>query len=144
MEILNGKYTLTVDLSKLSAASAFSGFKNSSAVSFQATIGTQSVLAGHFLSTTATTPLNNANSISQVQIQYGGLETFYRVVPGLTILRYPTYTTPNFEIGSVVYFSGGILNVFTYLANQTAGTIVVPDIIISCRAFLFIAPFNIS
>lgn len=131
-----------LNFSKAAFTTTAGGFKNYDSKDFSVSVPAQNLTVGNFVSYTATTPLNNTNAISQVQIRYNNLESFYRIVQGNTILRYPSYTTPDFEVGSIVYFTGGVVNVFTYIANQTAGTVAVPAFTINCRAFLYLAPFN--
>jgi hypothetical protein len=129
------------NVTKIRAASAFSGFKNSPTKLFSVSVPGQNLGAGAFVHYTASTTLDNANAISQVQVKYTNLETFWRVVPGMTIGRYPTYAVPNYEIGSLVYFTGGSVTVYTYIANQTGGVVAIPAISIDCSASLFLAPF---
>jgi len=122
----------------LAAAGGLDGFKNYLTSSFSVLVPTQSVAAGDFISFTASTPLNNANSISQVQIQYLGISNSYYIING-SILT--TWSSGDYEIQSYYYFDGTNLNVFTVIVNQTAGAITIPDITINCRGFLFVAPF---
>jgi len=131
-----------LNFSKVAFTTTASGFKNYASKDFSVSVPAQNLAAGNAVFYTASTTLDNTKAISQVQVRYTNLEPHYRVVQGETILRYPNYSTPDFEVGSIVYFSGGVLNVFTYVANQTGGTVAVPAFTITCRAFLFLAPFN--
>lgn len=122
----------------LAASSAMNGFKNYSASSFSVVIASQTLAVGHFVSATASTPLNNANSISQVQLQYSGVAANYFIVNG-SLNTF--WDSNNYEIESYYYFDGANLNVFTVVVNQTGGNYTIPAITINCRGFLFIAPF---
>jgi len=122
----------------LAAAGGLDGFKNYSAASFSVNVPTQNLGAADFISFTASTPLNNSNSISQVQLQYSGLSNDYYIMNGIVNTF---WNSGDYEIESYYYFDGTNLNVFTVIANQTAGIITIPDITINCRGFLFIAPF---
>lgn len=124
--------------SKLVAASAMDGFKNYQSSSFSVSVPTQNLAAGHFISYTASTNLNNANSISQVQVQYNGLSSNYYVMYGLTNT---TWSSGNYEIESYYYFDTSKLYVYSVIVNQTASSITIPAITINCRGFLFLAPF---
>lgn len=122
--------------------SEFSGFKNYSiSPQFSATITGQTLTVGTKVSATATTALNNTNSITQVQVNYAGLEAFWRVVPGRLAVDYPNWTSASYQLETQISFSGGTLSVQTYAINQTGGSVVIPTITINCKAFLFLAPF---
>ncbi len=122
----------------IAAASAMDGFKNYLASSFSVNVPAQTLGVGGFVSYTATTPLNNTNSISQTQVQYSGLSSDYYVVNG-SILT--SWDSGNLEVQTYYYFDSMNLNVFTVLINQSGGSYSLPSINISCRGFLFIAPF---
>jgi len=122
----------------LAASGGLDGFKNYLASTFSVNVPTQSLAAGRFISFTASTALNNANSISQVQVQYSGLSSNYYIMNGLVNTF---WNSGDFEVESYYYFDGTNLNVFTVIVNQMAGSITIPNIAINCRGFLFIAPF---
>jgi hypothetical protein len=123
----------------LSAASAMNGFKNYLIAGFHVDIPTQVIAAGDFVSATATTPLNNtASTISQVQIQYSGVQSVYNVVYGSLNNLFAAST---YEVRSMYFFDTTNLNVFTVVVNQTGGNITIPDIRVNCVGFLFLAPF---
>jgi hypothetical protein len=132
---------MTVNLNKIIASSAFSGFSNSSSVSFSSSIAGQTIAAGHYVSSSAFAALNNANSISQVQINLGGLESFWRLLPGVLIINYPNSSAPSYQIELFSYFTGGLLKVDTYVSNQTGAGVAIPTITINCRGFVFNSPF---
>lgn len=126
------------NMQNLAAASAFSGLKNDAAVDFSASIAGQVLAAGAFLSVLASTPLTRTNSISQVQVQYSGIQTDWNVVYG-SINNY--FSASTYEVESLYYFDAVNLNVFTVVVNQTGGNINIPAITINCRGFLYLAPF---
>lgn len=126
------------NLQNLAAASAFSGLKNDASVSFSAVITGQTLTAGAFVSVLASTPLTRTNSVSQVQVQYSGVQTDWNVVYG-SINNY--FAGGNYEIESLYYFDATKLNVFTVVANQTGGNVAIPTITINCKGFLYLAPF---
>lgn len=132
---------MKVNTNEIAAASIFAGFSNYSEKDFSTTIGGGNLSAGGFTSATATVNFSHGNSISEVKIQYSGLDTFWRLLPGSLIVDYPDATSPSYQIESFSYFSGNTLSVTTYISNQTGGTVSIPAITINCRAFLFIAPF---
>lgn len=133
---------MSINTNIIIASSSFSGFMNTSAVSFQAGIGSQNIASGGYIGPArAQTALNNTNAITQVQIQYGGLDSFWRVLPGNIVYNVPNSSSPTYQIESFSYYSGGNLIVDTYVSNQTGSTITIPNITIYCRGFVFDAPF---
>ena len=132
---------MTVDINKIIASSAFSGFSNSRSVSFSSTIAGQTIAAGSYVSSSAFAALNNAYSISQIQINLGGLESFWRVLPGNLVINYPNSSAPNYEIELFSYFTSGLLRVDTYISNQIGTGVAIPTITINCRGFIFNSPF---
>lgn len=125
-------------MQNLAATSKLSGFKNYQSSSFSTAIAGQNLAAGGFVSATASTPLNNSNSVSEVQVQYSGVQTDWNVVYG-SINNY--FAGGNYEIESLYYFDSTNLNVFTVVVNQTGGVVAIPAITINCRGFLYLAPF---
>lgn len=132
---------MTVNLSKLIYVSTCSGFKNYSNVSFSGSIAGQSLAAGHVASMSCHTPLNNTNAVSQVQVQFSGVETVWRPVYGGLAINYPNNTSPSYQIEVVTYFSGGNIYLDAYVSNQTGTSVTIPSITFNVRAFLFNAPF---
>jgi len=122
----------------LAAAGGLDGFKNYLSSSFSVNVPAQTLGVGDFVSYSASTPLNNSNSISQVQVQYSGLASEYYIING-SILT--SWDSGNLEVQTYYYFDGTNLNVFTVLVNQSGGSYSLPTIDINCRGFLFIAPF---
>jgi len=132
-----------IDLSKLNMSSHFAGLKNyDNDVDFQVVIPSFSLGAGDFTRHIASTPLDNEDAISHVQIRYEGLQSFWRQFPGYLITNFPIYDTPDYQIQSYKYFTGGVLYVDTYIANQAGVSVLIPDIIVRAKASLYLAPFN--
>lgn len=133
---------MAVNTNIIIASSNFSGFMNSSAATFSASVSSQNISAGGYIGPIrASTPLNNTNAVSQVQIQYSGVDSFWRILPGNITYNVPNSSSPTYQIESFSYFSGGTLYVDSYVSNQTGGTITIPAIIFNCRGFVFLAPF---
>ena len=124
--------------SNLIATSAMDGFKNYQSTSFSLTVPSQNLGAGDFVQYTASSALNNTNSISQIQIQYSGLSNVYYIVYGDIATNWASNA---YQVESFYYFSGGTLYVYNVIVNQTPNTITIPTITINCRAFSFLAPF---
>lgn len=129
---------MSIDMSKTAATGAVDGFKNYDKSTFSVAIPTQSIPASRQVNYTATTTLDNTNSVSQVQVNYGGLETAYRVVFGSI---YNNYAGATYQLETIISFTGTTLSVTTYAINLTGSPVTIPDITVNCRAFLFLAPF---
>lgn len=129
-----------INPSRSSASSKFSGLKNYNPLGspFSVVVVGQVLAARAFVSATATTPLNNSNAVSQVQVQYSGVQTDWNVVYG-SINNY--FSASTYEIESLYYFDSTNLNVFSVVVNQTGGNVTIPTITINCRGFLYLAPF---
>lgn len=134
---------MPVDTNIIVSSNNFSGFSNyTPSVPFSTTVNSQNIATGHYIGPLrASTPLNNSNAVTEVQIQYVGLDSFVRILPGVIVYNTPNATSPNYQIESFSYFTGGNLIVDSYISNQTAGTITIPTITFACQGFLFNAPF---
>lgn len=126
-----------MNVQNLVAISSLSGLKNYNKVGapFSVVIPGQTLTTGSFVSATASTPLNNANAISQLQIQYSGVQTDWNVVYG-SINNY--FASSTYEIESLYYFDSTNLNVFTVIANQSAGSVTIPSITVNCVGWLYV------
>lgn len=122
----------------ITATSKFSGFKNDQAATFSASISGQTLSAGDFTTATATATLDNSNSVSQVLVQWSGAQDYYNVINGVAFQQ---FDTNQYQVGSMYYFSGTTLSVYTYVANMTGGNYDIPNLTINCRAFVFDVPF---
>lgn len=129
-----------INPSNSAASSKLSGLKNYNPLGapFSVVVTGQILAAGAFVSATASTPLNNSNAISQIQIQYSGVQTDWNVVYG-SVGNF--FAASTYEIDSLYYFDSINLNVFSVVVNQTGGNVTIPTITINCRGFLYLAPF---
>lgn len=135
---------MSVNTNTIVSASDLPGFSNYQEATFSAAYGGGNIAAGGFAGPIrAQTALNNSNAVSEVQVMWSGLESFYRLVPGATFQDYPTAGTRQYQVVSMVYYTGGNLIVDSYVVNQTGLTVSTPAITFNCRAFLYIAPFSI-
>jgi hypothetical protein len=136
-----------INTNKIVASNVFSGFQNSKTVDFGVAYDGGTIPVGGYVGPIrATVALPNANSISQIQLQYIGLESFSRLVSGYTFQNYPSGATVTYQIQSYTYFSNGLLYQDNYISNQTGNvvapaTVTIPAITFQSRAFLFNAPF---
>lgn len=134
---------MKIDTNIIIASSRIPGFKNTNpGVPFSVVFGGGLLATGAFVGAIrASTPLDNADQISEVQAQLSGLESFTREVEGSIVLNVPNNAAPTYQIEIMSYFTGGALIVDTYISNQTGGTITLPAITFNFTAFLFKAPF---
>lgn len=131
-----------IDTNIIASGSEFAGFKNYMEATFSTSYAGGSIGAGSYVGPIiASTPLNNTNAVSEAQIQYVGLDTFWRLIPGSLAIDYPTAGTRQYQVNTLVYFTGGNLVIDNYVVNQTGGSVSVPAITFNCRGFLFLAPF---
>lgn len=126
------------DLSKQIFDSSYSGLANYSTVDFAVAFPAQNVSPTDVESVTASTPLDNSNALSSVQLNYTGLEAYWRVCSGICGGYFSGST---FYTESMSYFSDGTLYVVTYVGSNTGGVVAVPAFTIQCRGFLYDAPF---
>lgn len=125
-------------------SSHFSGFKNySKTPTFSASIAGGALAVNSERHATATITLDNTSAITQLQVQWSGADSIWRVIPGQLSVDFPDWTSPSYQLETQMSFSGGILSVKTYAVNETPGSITLPAITINCEAFLFVAPFNL-
>jgi hypothetical protein len=142
---------MQINLNNVQYTNLFDGFKNydnkTGSNSIHQLLGLSAgtsvvVTAGSYIGPVSITiPLNNSNAVSQVLVQYGGLESFYRLLPGIIIVDYPDAGSASYQIQSISYYSGGNLHIDNYVINETGGSVTVPDITFNCTASLFKAPF---
>jgi len=126
--------------SNTSATSISSGFQNYTVTSGSVSVGAQVLGAFGFQQYYITIPLNNSNAVSEVQTKCS-LDSYWNLVDGTVVRRYPDWATSNYEISSMVYFTGGNLIIYTYLVELTGAPQAIPAFTIDARAFLFKAPF---
>lgn len=136
-----------IDTNRIVAASQFAGFKNYESVTFSVKYAGATIPTTNFVGPIrASTPLNNSNAVSEVQVQIVGLDSFWRYIPGQSVAAYPTGATEAYQVQTLAYYSGGSLVIDTYIINTTGsvvapGDVVIPALTINCRGFLYNAPF---
>lgn len=135
---------MTVDTNILQYSSEWSGFKNVLPdIPFSASYAGGTLLSGGYTGPIrASAAINNTNEVSQVQVNFGGLESFYRLLPGTFFELYPSAASPQYEIEAFSYFTNGNITCDFWISNQSAGSVSVPAITFNCNASLFIAPFG--
>jgi len=134
---------MSVNTNIIVAGSQFSGFKNYKSGTGSVTYAGGSIAAGSYTGPIrATIAMDNTNAVSEVQIRYTGIETFWRYVPGYIFHNYPTRTATDYQIQTFVYFIGATLYIDNYISNQTAGSVVVPAITFDVKASLYLQPFT--
>ena len=133
---------MAINTNIILATSGFSGFGNYKSVSFNVGIPSQGLGVNSYIGPyTASAALNNNNAVTEVQLQYSGLDSFWREVPGNISIIVPNAGAATYEVQSFTYFKNGSVYVDTYISNQSGSTVTIPAITVNCRAFLFIAPF---
>jgi len=133
---------MAINTNIILATSGFSGFGNYKSVSFSVGIPSQGLGVNSYIGPyTASAALNNSNAVTEVQLQYTGLDSFWREVPGYIAIIVPNAGAATYEVQSFTYFKNGSVYVDTYISNQSGSTVTIPAITVNCRAFLFIAPF---
>lgn len=134
---------MTVDTNKVQYTSEWSGFKNVLPdVPFSASYVGGTLAAGAFTGPIrASAAINNTNEISQLQIRFTGIETFWRLLPGTFFIDYPSPTSLSYQIEVFSYFENGSIFMDAYIVNESAGSVTIPAITFDCNASLFIAPF---
>lgn len=127
-----------MNLQNIAAISALSGLKALPSSSFSTSIASQTLGAGQFVSALASTALSNTNSISQVQVNYAGINSNNYIFYGDAS---NDFDSGNYQVESFYYFDAINLNVLTIVSNQTGGNYTIPAITVNCRGFLYLAPF---
>lgn len=128
---------MTLKYSSIQYASTLAGLENYENDAFNFTVTGQTLTAGQVNRFTTTWPINNANAISSIQIQYT-LDNIWRFMSGAIQIGYASNT---YTVETLVYYNNKNLNVETYVINQTGGSVVVPQFFVNVRASLFNAPF---
>lgn len=131
-----------IDTNKMLYGSMLSGFSNNDDKPFSASYAGGILAAGHFAGPIrASTAMDNADDISQIQVRLTNVETFYRLLQGTFQVDYPTSGTRTYSVELFSYFSGGTLFVDCYIINQSGGSVTIPAITFDCLASLFLTPF---
>lgn len=131
-----------IDTNKIISTNLFQGFQNYISATFSVAYAGGNLGAGAFIGPLrATTPLNNTNAVSIIEIQHIGLDAFTRLLPGTIEVDYPNASSPQYQVESLSYYSAGNLIVDTYISNQGGSTVAIPAITFNCTAKLYQAPF---
>lgn len=132
---------MTLDTNNIQFHSEIPGFGNYTSTTFSVSIPSQSIGVGAYVKYSAHAALNNSNAVSQVLVQYSGVETSWRLMTGSIFFNLPNNTSPSYQIESVTYYKSGNVYVDTYISNQSGSSVVIPAITVNCKASLFKAPF---
>lgn len=137
-----------INLSKLIFYSRFSGLENSSQATLSYNVPSEVVgLSPTIL--TASIPISNANSISQVEFQLTGLDPNWYIFKGY---HENLYTSTNAWTNNIVNASYGVdldtaytntdfvvtISLYNYSLNNTYTT---PAFTLNCNISLYVAPF---
>lgn len=121
----------------LQFASTLAGLQNYENDTFNFPVNGHVLVAGATSSWSTTWPINNTNAVSTIQLQYS-LDNVWRFMAGAITISYASGT---YEVETLTYYSGTVLNVRTYVINQTGGSVTIPQFDVTIRASLFNAPF---
>lgn len=134
---------MSVDTNIIISTNLFQGFQNYTSKTFSVAYAGGSLASGAYVGPIrATTPLNNTNAVSILQVQFVGLDSFVRLLPGVIVVDYPNVSSAQYQIESLSYYSSGNLVVDTYISSQTGpGSVTVPAITFNYTAKLYQAPF---
>lgn len=130
-----------IDFEDIIFISSASGFKRSSGINVAFNVTSVNITAGTVVYFTLTTPMDNEDAISMCQVQFDGLDSFWRQVDGYTFAEYPSAASSNYEIGVVSYFTGSEHKLFVYIVNQTGVTQLVPAWILRLKLSVYDTPF---
>lgn len=133
---------MAIDTNIIISTNLFAGFQNYTSSTFSVAYSGGNITAGSFAGPVrATTPLNNSNAVSIIEVQFSGLESFTRFIPGSIAIDYPNTTSPSYQIEVLVYYTGGNLVADAYIVNQTGATVTIPAITFNYTAKLYQPPF---
>lgn len=121
--------------------SSAAGFKRSGGYNVSANVSATNLTVGVAIFFTITTPMENADAISMLQVQFDPQDSFYRQVEGYTFAQFPSAASPQYEIGCASFFTGSEHKLFVYVANQTGGTVSVPAWTLRINLSVYDSPF---
>lgn len=125
------------NISQVIFASTFSGLGQNQAVDFSVAVPSQVIAANGAVIYTASTAITNTGSIPQVQVRLTGLSTNWILLEGIYFYTDST----DFLISLRSYFTNGTLNVQAFILELPGTGITLPAFTITCRGFLYDAPF---
>jgi len=133
-----------IDTNKMHYSGEFSGFGNDKPrTTFSASFAGASIVAGSYRGPIrATLALNNSDDISEVSVQFTGIDTPWRVVNGALFVNYPKTDSLviQYQIEVFCYYLGGLLYVDAYISNQIGSTVTVPAFTLNCAATAYLIP----
>lgn len=130
---------MTINIDNMVFGSSFSGLSNSFNASSTFNMPSQSLSANEFrIVGTPTIAIDNSNSISSVQVNFGNVETMWR----------PIYGELQLTVGSNVYdiicttkYVGTTLTITVIVADDTGLPNTIPAINFNFRVNTYVAPF---
>jgi hypothetical protein len=137
----------------IGATSQTSGFKNylkqpiAFSKSLSQTLSSPTGVAvlftpGTVVRVSASAPLpSNIDSIGSVEVQYSGVESFYRLIPGVAQADYPNTGSRTYSIETMTYIKSGQIFVDSFIINQIGSNVSIPDITFNCIAKMYRVPF---
>lgn len=137
-------YTMTLDLDKTIFGSQFAGLGNSQNVTPNPTFAyTGEMLAGGQIKTigTVTALLNNANSITSVQVNLGLRETEWRPVEGYMQKTFDSGGFDNHDVIITTRYTGRLLTITMIVADDTGLSNLIAPINFEYRINTYAAPF---
>lgn len=134
---------MSINTNIIIATNQFQGFQNYTSATFSVAYAGGSIASGSFTGPIrATTILNNTNAVGLLEVQFSGLDSFSRLLPGIIEVDYPNAGTPQYQIQVFSYYSSGNLVCDVYISSQTGpGSVSVPAITFNYTAQLYQAPF---
>jgi len=130
-----------INLDKSIFLSQFSGLGNYSKTTFNYTFNSQTILVNGFTSFTVSHAISNSDAVSQLIVNFNGIETVWRPISGRLSVLFPNVTAPNYSIYCQKYFTSGYINVDVTITNLSAGSIIIPTTVFDFSASLYVAPF---
>jgi len=133
---------MKISLDNSIATNLFAGFGNNNvATPTPITYASQFIGTGTYSQFSIRVPLPSHNPIVQIQIMYGGLESFWRLLPGVSIVDFPDAGAAQYQIETYSFFDDTSLYINGYVINQTGGTITFPGMTLAAKFFVYNAPF---
>lgn len=130
---------MTLNLNNTIFESSLSGLSNSFNASMTFSTGSQS-LAGNEVKIvgTPTVTIDNSNSISSVQVNFGNVETVWRPIFGYL---QKTIGASNYDITCTTKYVGTTLTITILITDDTGLSNTIPAINFNFRVNTYVAPF---
>jgi hypothetical protein len=130
---------MTINLNNTVFDSSLSGLSNSSNINTTINMLSQTLSANEIrIITIQPVSLNNANAITSVQVNFGGVETVWRPIYGYL---QKTIGVSNYDIICLTKYSGSNLLIYILVADDTGLTNTIPAISFNFRINTYLAPF---